>query len=126
MSETIKSVSSDETNDEDTLVKNVYVENETTYDLKHLSPIIIEENDGKSILTDQHISKKMNKSFQADKCSIDENVMQDVFSDYYKMNENNHFVWTNQNVIRDASKISTRLQRKIYKNINIATTNIVI
>ena len=117
MSETIKPASSNETHDEVTPVKNASVENETKYDLKHLSPLIIEENYEQNILTNQHISKKINESFQADKCTIDEIVMQDIFSDYYKTNENNHFVWTNQNVIRDARKINTELPRIFYTDV---------
>ena len=94
MSEIIKPVSIDETHDEITPVKNVSVEIETKYDLKHLSPIIIEDEDWQNILTNP-VTTKANESFHADKCTIDEKYRNNIFSDYYKTNKNNHFVWTN-------------------------------
>ena len=111
MSEIIKPVSSDETHDEITPVKNASVEIETKQNLKHLSPVIIEEEDWQNILTNP-ITTITNESFQADKCTIDEKDKKDIFSDYYKTNRNNHFVWTNQNVIRDCNISNVPLPNK--------------
>ena len=112
------------------------------YDLKHLSPLIVVDKDWPKLLTSP-IKTEVNRNFQgtgplfkqffkaqepfsAIPVSIAEKTKRDIFSDYYKFNRNNHFVWTNQNVIKKGTEIDNRLIEKLkykgdfnYKNCNL-------
>ena len=92
------------------------------YDLKHLSPLIVVDDESQKLLTSP-IRIEANGNFQGTR--IAENAKQDIFSDYYKFNENNHFVWTNQNVIQKGTEVDTHLMAEPYNgNFNYENCNL--
>jgi len=80
------------------------------YQLKHLSPLII-FNDSRT---------EVNKNFQG--TGIDTNVL----SEYYRINTNNHFVWTNKTVITPDTEVDDEIISEVYtdyKSLNYTSCN---
>merc|ERR1719427_799364 len=94
-----------------------------TYDLKHLSPLFVVEHHLENILISP-TQTKVNRNFQGTR--IAENDKQDIFSDYYKFNENNHFVWTNQTVMNEnITDLDTKIVHNLYMgNFNYTHCNL--
>ena len=80
------------------------------YDLKHLSPLIVVDKDWPKLLASP-IRTEVNRNFQG--IGIAEKAKRDIFSEYYQSNRNNHFVWTNQNVIKRGTEIDDHLKVKL-------------
>ena len=94
-----------------------------TYDLKHLSPLFVVEHHLENILISP-TQTKVNRNFQGTR--IAENAKQGIFSDYYKFNENNHFVWTNQTVMNEnITDLDTKIVHNLYMgNFNYTHCNL--
>ena len=74
-------------------------------DLKHLAPISLEGEVYRWPEPNRlPIYKKVNKKFRGEVTK----VMKRVFSNYYKLNQNGHFVWTNQLVINGEIDLNFR------------------
>ena len=92
------------------------------YDLKHLSPLTVVDKDWPKLLTSP--ISKVNRNFQD--TGIAEKAKRNIFSKYYQSNRNNHFVWTNQNVIKRGTEIHDHLEEELslmgnfnYENCNL-------
>ena len=113
---------SDEDDVDDLVSKISDVTINKNYDLKHLSPLIVVNDESQKLLTSP-IRTEANRNFQG--AGITKMSKEDVFSDYYKFNKNNHFVWTNQNVIQKGTEVDTHLMAEPYNgNFNYENCNL--
>ena len=105
MSETVQSFSHDEAHGEDIAVKKA------VYSLKHFSPLIVVVEKNSPELLIPPFKTVVNAHFHEGKHKIPEKARNNIFSDYYLTNTNNHFVWTKRNVTKKDKK-DTKIDAK--------------
>ena len=92
---------------------------EERFDLKYLAPISVIDSNNNWPNPITSFTTELNKNFHGTGFTN-----QDIFSEHFLFNKDNQFVWTNQLVIKNGTKVATRNDTKVDKSINFEKCNL--